>query len=41
VGAYDGRVQATLDSFLAFTSSYNASIVHNMLALMLDSPLMW
>jgi hypothetical protein len=37
VGVYDGRVQVALDSFFAFTSSYNASKVHNMLALMLDS----
>ncbi len=31
------EVQVTLTPFLAFTSSYNASKVHIMLALMLDS----
>ncbi len=37
MGMYDGRVQVALDSILAFTSFYNVSKVHNMLALMLDS----
>jgi hypothetical protein len=31
------EVQVVLTPFLAFTSSYNASKVHNMLALILDS----
>jgi hypothetical protein len=30
------KVQAVLAPFLAFTSSYNASKVHNMMALMLE-----
>jgi len=30
------EVQVVLTPFLAFTSSYNANKVHNMLALMLD-----
>jgi hypothetical protein len=31
------EVQVVLTPFLAFTSSYNANKVHNMLTLMLDS----
>ncbi len=37
MNAYGGRVQVVLTPFLAFTSSYNANKVHNMLALISDS----